>query len=263
MTEPGSGDSVLAKVRMIVETFSGNSPELGLNELARRSGVAKASVHRLTTELVGWGVLEKVGGRYRLGARLYELGQLVPRNRILRDAALPFMEDLFLTTRESVYLGVRGDLELFQVERFLGPRGVSSARVPNRSPLHSSASGKALLAFSEPDVLARVLERGLAPRTKFTITDPERLRAVVHAVREAGYASECEEQTRGYGAVAAPVFAREGTLVGALSVVAPADRFDPHRLAPAVLTASRALARMLHASGSTIAAPTGGPLTGP
>lgn len=251
---PEAGDSVLTKVRMIVETFSGNSPELGLNELARRSGVAKASVHRLTAELISWGVLEKIGGRYRLGTRLYELGQLVPRNRILREAALPFMEDLFFTTRESVYLGVRGDLELFQVERFLGARGVSSARVPSRSPLHSSASGKALLAFSDHDVLERVLARRLAPRTKFTITDPDRLRAVIHAVRENGYASECEEQTTGYGAVAAPVFAAEGALVGALSVVAPADRFDPHRLAPAVLTASRGLARVLHASGSTITA---------
>ncbi|TCP55050.1 IclR family transcriptional regulator [Tamaricihabitans halophyticus] len=245
MTAATDGDSVLGKARLIIEAFSGNRAELGLNELARRSGVPKASVHRLTRELVSWGVLERAEGRYRLGARLYELGQLVPRNNILREVARPFMTDLFLTTRQSVYLGVRGDLELFHVERFLGERGVSSARVPSRSPLYSSANGKALLAHCDPDVCERIIATGMRPRTKFTVTDPDRLRAALRTIRNTGYAVEREEQTLGYAAVAAPVFAGDSELICALSVVAPADRFDPHRSAPALLTAARALGRQL------------------
>ncbi|WP_051898762.1 IclR family transcriptional regulator [Sciscionella sediminilitoris] len=237
------GDSLLIKVRAIVETCARNEV-LGLNELARRSGVPKATVHRLGAELLSWGVLERHDGRYRLGPRLYELGLQVPRNLKLRAAALPFMEDLFASTQESVHLGVRGDLELFRIERFLGPRGISASRAPNRSPLHCSASGKVLLAFAEEDVLARTIEAGLRPRTRFTITDPDTLRANIAAVRDSGYAVDRQEHASGCDAVAVPVFAGDA-LIGCLSLVAPPDRFDPRRLVPALQTASRGLGRTL------------------
>ncbi len=236
---------MLGKARLILEVLGAANTDLGLNELARRSGVPKATVHRLAGELVDWGVLERAERGYRLGARLFALGQRVPQHRIFREAALPFMEDLFYTAQESVYLCVRADLELLQIERFLGHRGVSSARVPNRSPLHSSASGKALLAYSDAEVIERTAAARLRPRTKFTITDPARLRAQLRAVYETGYASEREEQAIGYGAVAAPVFAGKDQLAGAMSIVAPADRFDTHRLASALLPATRALGRVL------------------
>lgn len=239
-----TADSLLTKARAVVETCA-RSDAIGLNELARRSGVPKATVHRLVGELVEWGVLERSAGRYRLGGRLYELGQQVPGNRILRTAAQPFMEDLFVSTRESIHLGVRGGLELFQIERFLGPRGVPAARVPNRSSLHSSASGKVLLAFAEPEVLAEVVVAGLRPRTRFTISDPAALRTAIAEARQAGYAVDRQEHAQGCDAVAAPIFTAEGALLGCMSIVAPSDRFDPHRLIPALLTATRGLGRVL------------------
>ena len=91
--------SVLGKARLILDTFDSDTTDLSLTELTRRSGVAKASVHRLAGELVEWGLLERAGTKYRLGLRLFELGQMVPRQRILRDAALPYMEDLLSATR--------------------------------------------------------------------------------------------------------------------------------------------------------------------
>src|SRR5215204_6353302 len=74
-------NSVLGKVRPILEAFTADDSTLSLAELVRRTGVAKATVHRLAQELVVWGLLERAGCDYRLGLRLFEMGQRVHRQR--------------------------------------------------------------------------------------------------------------------------------------------------------------------------------------
>ena len=111
----GELSSVLGKARMILDAFDTDHSDLSLTELTRRSGVAKATVHRLVGELVEWGLLERAGTKYRLGLRLFELGQLVPRQRILRDAALPYMEDLLLATQETVHFAVRDGIDVLYI----------------------------------------------------------------------------------------------------------------------------------------------------
>jgi DNA-binding IclR family transcriptional regulator len=74
--------------------------------LAERTGLPKPTAHRLLAELVAWGGLERTGRGYRLGMSLFVLGQRVPRHRELREAALPYLEDLYETTHENVHLAV-------------------------------------------------------------------------------------------------------------------------------------------------------------
>jgi len=78
---------VLGKARLILEAFEVVDDDLSLSELVRRTGIAKASVHRLAAELVDWGVLERSGSSYRLGMRVVDLGARVPRDRLPREAA--------------------------------------------------------------------------------------------------------------------------------------------------------------------------------
>jgi DNA-binding IclR family transcriptional regulator len=79
---------------------------LTLSELVACTGLPKTTVHRMALELVALGALERRNGGYALGPRLFELGQLVPRHRALRDVALPYMHDLYEVTRETVQLAV-------------------------------------------------------------------------------------------------------------------------------------------------------------
>ncbi len=131
----GELSSVLGKARMILDAFDTDHSDLSLTELTRRSGVAKATVHRLAGELVEWGLLERAGTKYRLGLRLFELGQLVPRQRILRDAALPYMEDLLLATQETVHFAVRDGIDVLYIEKIIGHRGLNQqSRVAGRLP---------------------------------------------------------------------------------------------------------------------------------
>ncbi|MER5748609.1 IclR family transcriptional regulator [Streptomyces sp. NPDC002088] len=244
MSVEPEGDSLLRKVRRILGAFDAGSPVLGLSELARRTELAKTTVHRVATEMVDVGLLNRHGRRYELGSLLFELGQRVPRTRALRLIAARYLEDLALTTRETVVLAFPGDQDVLFVEKYFSQRGggITFTQVEDRVPFHCGASGKALLAFGDPALRERVLAAPLRRRTQWTITDPARLAADLEQARRQGYAVERQELVVGYGAVAAPVFAA-GVAVATLTVTGPIDRLDISRLAPVVTAAGRALTR--------------------
>lgn len=244
--------SVLGKVQRVLECFEADSSAVPLNELMRRTGLAKGTVHRLATDLVSWGLLERGGGGYRLGLRLFELGQLVPRQRILRETALPFMEDLYTATREIVHLGIVDGVDVLYIEKLIGHRTAQSpSRMGGRMPLYCTAIGKALLAFSPQELLDRVIERGLAARTPHTVVVPSVLSAQLGEARVHGFAQEREESAFGLGCVSAPVFGPGGHLVAGISVSTPTTRYRPERLAPAVRATAAALSRALGSPAAT------------
>jgi DNA-binding IclR family transcriptional regulator len=222
----GGMNSVLGKVQHILEAFGPDDEYLSLSEIARRSGVAKASVHRLGQELVRWGVLERRGSDYWLGMRLFEIGQRVPRQRILRDAARPYMEDLFQATGETVHLAVLDGLEVLYLEKITGHGQVRPTRVAGRMPLYCTATGKALLAFGPRSVVDEVLALPMPRLTPHTVCVAGLLRQELAKARELGYALEREQTRIGYMSLAIPLTGATGTTMGALSVTAPVFRAD-------------------------------------
>ena len=243
-----SPPSVLGKVRRIVEAL-GDGGVLGLSELARRSGVAKTTVHRLTGELVEWGVVERAGDAFRLGPRLFELGGQVPGRRHLREAALPFVEDLFVATGQTVHLAVLDGLEVIYVERLTGRRiAPAPSSVADRLPLHCTATGKCLLAFGPPELLAAVVAEGLVPRTARSITDGDVLAAELARVRRDGTATETGEVSEGHVSVAAPFFHLGDRIAGALSVTGAEGVLDLEHAAVLVRLTAVGLSRRLGAT---------------
>jgi DNA-binding IclR family transcriptional regulator len=241
-------NSVLGKVRLILDAFTAESDELTLSQLARRSGVAKATVHRLAQELILWGLLERSGTRYRLGLRLFEMGQLVPRQRILRQAALPYMEDLLMATQETVHFAVHDGLDVLYIEKIIGHRGLNKqSRVAGRLPLYCTATGKAILAFSPETLLAEVMAQGLRPVTRHTTVSAAVLRKQVERIRQEHIAVEHEETRLGYMSMAVPVFGSSSVLAGALSITAPTVRMNVSRFSGALRTAGLGISRTLQA----------------
>src|SRR6478609_7244611 len=202
--------SVTAKVLALLEAFTASAPELTLSELSRRAGVSLPTTHRRAAELVDWGALEKTAdGRYRIGLRLWEIGALAPRAHALREAALPFLEDLYVVTRQNVQLAVREGLELVFVERIAGRGAVPvMTRVGGRFTLHATGVGLVLLAHAPADVQEAVLVNPLPRYTDRTITDPAAFRQVLAAVRTQGYAISDRLVTPDALSVAAPVLGR-------------------------------------------------------
>jgi DNA-binding IclR family transcriptional regulator len=240
---------VVGRVAVILAAFDADTPEMGLNELARATQLPKTTVHRLANELVAHGFLDRSGTRYLLGTRLFELGQRVPSRRLLRETALPFLEDVFVATNETVHLAVVDDAEVFYVERLAGHRSTGTpSAVGGHLPMHCTATGKALLAHSAPDLVERVIAAGLKRRTAFTIVVPSLLLAELDKIREGGAAVEREETRLGFVSVAAPVFDRTGTVLAAISVTGPRSRLDPEHVVGAVRAAARGLTRVLRST---------------
>ncbi|WP_332667093.1 IclR family transcriptional regulator [Aeromicrobium sp.] len=241
--------SVTSKVLAILDAFSPERPELTLSELAARTGLTLPTLHRRAAELVEWGALERTeSSRYRIGLRLWEVGTLAPRGLGLRERALPFLEDLYVVTRQNVQLAVREGLELVFVERIAGRGAVPVlTRVGGRFSLHATGVGLALLAYAPADIQEAVITGQLPAYTSFTITDGERLRRELAEVRHRGYAVSDRMVTEDALSVAAPVHGPQGEVVAAVSLVTLAADARPHALAPVVRTAARQISRALGA----------------
>ena len=247
----GGPNSVLGRAMSLLTAFRPDEVELTMPELVARTGLAKSTAHRLVRELASWGLVERTPGGVRLGMRLFELGSLVPRQRDLREAAAPFLADLFEATHETVHLAVLDGVEVVYVQK-LDSRGGPKvpSRVGGRLPAHCTGVGKALLAFSSPDRLDAVLTAGLRRRVPRTVVAPGLLRQELAEIRERGVAMEHEESTVGIACVAAAVLDGDGAAVAAVSITGWANRLDPVRFAPAVRTAALGISRTLRGQPS-------------
>ncbi|MET9052090.1 IclR family transcriptional regulator [Streptomyces bacillaris] len=246
---------MLDKAASVLECFRPDGGTFRLTEIAARTGLAKTTAFRLCADLVRLGLLERDGESYRLGGKLFELGSLVPRRLDLREAALPFLQDLFEATRETVHLGVREGHDVVYIERIHGHQALTlPSRIGGRLPLTCTGVGKALLAFSGSELADEVLAGPLPRLTPHSVTDPERLRTAVEQIRVSGLAYEEQEAALGVSCIASPVF-DGATAVAALSVAVPRGRFHPAQLAAAVRTAALGLSRVLRSGGGTVGGP--------
>jgi IclR family transcriptional regulator, acetate operon repressor len=233
----GSADirSVLRRAVGILDIFSPSDSFLPLAEISRRSRLPKTTTHRLAAELVELGLLERGQYGYRVGLRMFELGQLAPRMRWLRERALPWLEDLQASTSMTVNLAVREGLDVLYIEILSPLRGMRlPSRIGARLPAHSSGLGKVILAYSEPLITDEVLQGGLTRFTQHTIQSPDRLLATLSDVRREGVAIDDGETVRGVLCLAAPVFGSDGQLIAAVSVTANSTRRRLDRAEPLV-----------------------------
>ncbi|UMG94149.1 IclR family transcriptional regulator [Nocardioides sp. TF02-7] len=243
MSDDQGLDTVLGKAMRILHAFAPDDHEVTLAELVRRSGLHKATTHRLAGELVRHRLLDRTEGGYRLSGGLFELGMRASVERSLLELAMPFLQDLYERTHETVHLGVREGHHVVYVAKIGGHR---QARAPSRTggrmSLHCTGIGKALLAHSNPRLRAEVLAGPLPRRTPHTIVAPGLLERQLRAAVEEGVAFEREESALGIACVAAPVLLDGHELAAAISVTGPTTRFRPEQHAAAVRAAAAGLA---------------------
>lgn len=238
--------SVLDKVLLVLRAFTAEDHGVPFAELQRRTGLPKATLHRVLGTLTEERLLDRVDGRYRPGSQLFELGMLASVERTLLEVATPFLEDLYERTHETVHLGVREGHEVVYVAKIAGHRQATSpSRVGGRMPLHATAVGKALLAHAPEEVRIAVLTGPLDRRTPRTLTAPGRLRQQLDRAVEEGVAYEYEEGAPGLVCVAAPVLDAEDRPVAAVSIAGPVTRFRPESHAASVRAAAAGIAATL------------------
>jgi DNA-binding IclR family transcriptional regulator len=243
---PVAARSLVDRALGVLAAFSPDKAELTLSDIARRAGLPLTTTHRIVGELARWGALERTErGGYQVGLRLWEIGALAPRGHGLREIAMPFLEDLYVATRQNVQLAVVDGMDAVYLERLSTRSAVGIiTRVGGRLPLHATGVGLVLLAYSDAEFQERVLAAPMRRFTEKTIDSPGELRRVIADVRRRRVAVSDGQITLDAMSVAAPVFDAEGRVAAALSVVVPHDR-PPREYIPAVHAAARGISRGL------------------
>ncbi|MFK0154732.1 IclR family transcriptional regulator [Streptomyces sp. NPDC090493] len=240
------------KALVLLMSLAEHDGEIGVTELARRTQLTKSTAFRLLGILQRNDVVERVGSNYRLGTRLFDIGTRAygPTPLLLREHLLPHLVDLYELTHETVHLAVLHDTDIVYVNKIHGHRAARSpSRIGARLPAYCTAVGKALLAFDH-DAAEAAVEEGLAGRTEYTLTDPDRFRTELRTVRRDGIAHDRQEAVLGLSCIAVPVMGPDGRPIAALSVAGADQRFDPARFAPALRRVAYEAARAVAATAA-------------
>jgi DNA-binding IclR family transcriptional regulator len=241
-----TGESVLSRAIRIFDAFSPEEKALQVSEIARRTGLHIATASRLIAELVEHGLLERGPDReVRVGVRLWELALRASPTLSLRDAAMPYLEDLHAVVGHHAQLGVLDGDDVLFIERLTARDAVVNySRIAGRLPLHISSSGLVLLAYGPPELQERVLSQPLTRYTANTITTAQELRQKLSDIRRQGFVvcpGYVHEDAAG---VAVPVRNGLQVVVAALSVIVPNDGRAMAQV-PALMAAARGVTRSL------------------
>ena len=239
---PSRTQSVTRSIRLL--QYLEAHEDAGVTEMAQHLEVSASTAHRLARTLLDAGLVaqDHRTERYLLGPALIPLGRAAEARSgfgLLR----PDLEALAIATGESVNLGVRQGSSVLVVLRVASPQRLRFEQEPGSLvPIHASAMGKALLAFTPP--AARPKARRLASFTPATITDPEAFVAELDEVRARGWAFNDEERNPGVRALAVPVLDDRGDAIAAVAVQGPTLRMTDDRLDDLAVTAVASAASM-------------------
>jgi DNA-binding IclR family transcriptional regulator len=220
------GVAAVERALSILDAFQETDDALTLAELAKRTGLYKSTILRLSATLENRGFLiRSADGNYRLGSKVLHLGSLYQRHFRTGDLVIPVLREVVQQLHEGASFYVREGDHRICLHRVDGTRAVrDSVHEGDRLPLKVGAAGHVLCAFSG--------ERG--PR--------------YDDVRKSVYAASYGERDPETAAVACPVFGPNRNLLGALSISGPKYRIEAvglERILPVLLKYGRELTRVL------------------
>lgn len=224
MTEIQSLARGLKLLDLLIETDGG----ISIGELSRQLELDKSTVSRLVQTLVQYEYAQPEPGtrRYMLGKKITRIRWQLLDQQPIRDQARPFLYSLMTSTGECAHTAVYSQKRALVIDDIESP---SSLRVVGGIgrliPLHCTAVGKCLLAFS-----GIPLPTELPARTRHTITSLERLTEHLKEIRELGYALDDEENDYGVRCIAAPVYDHTRHAIACIGISGPTVRMTDDRL---------------------------------
>lgn len=246
------GSNTVRRALALLDVLARHPQGAGLSDLARAARLHHATAHRLLATMVDGRLVEsrEDNGKYRLGLRVLELAGVVTEGLELRDVARPTLLWLSKATGETVHLAALDGDEMVFLDRVDGGQPVMlRTRVGFRAPVHVTAVGKAVLAWSPGADVERVLGgRPLRRYTDNTITDPAAFVHHLQQVRRQGFAVDNEEHRVTIRCVGVPVFDHRGEVVAAVSLAGPMFRLSGRRtreMADVVKAGARRISRAL------------------
>jgi IclR family transcriptional regulator, KDG regulon repressor len=231
MSDPGRRPNyniaVVDRTIDLLEALADAPEPPSVTEIAQAIGATKSATFRILATLEGRGYVSRDSetGKYQLGMPLVRLGQRSLESIDLRTIARPILEDLHDQFNETVNLGVMDNFRITYVDMIESDLGLRmSARVGAQDYAHSTAIGKAILAFCPDSRVEEYLSRPLEQRTARTITDPDKLRQELRRIGRSGFSRERGENEEGASCFGAPIFDHRGRVIAAVSISGPDSR---------------------------------------
>lgn len=216
-----------------------------LSDLAREFDLPKSNIHRLLQSLIeeGFARQEVETGKYLASMKVYELGALIANRDPVKRAATLFVQQLHEATGETVALAILTGIDIVYIERVLARNPLrGSLREGWRVPAAFTAAGKVMLAH-RPDGEA-LLDRILAEVPEASALDRETIIEEFVEIRRKGFAVSQSGWTQGINSVACAIGDPRTAPVGALALVAPAERMQEGDIPKAALQVMAASAQV-------------------
>ena len=238
---------VLDRTIAVLQAVADSETDLPAADIARQLRLHKSTVHRLLVVLESYRLIKKgPEGAYGLGTRLIELGECAIARLKLSEYAEPHLRTLAEQTGEGAHVTILNGTELLSIAHVEGRWALHSlTRTGQRTMIHCTAAGKAVLAFLSEDACNDLIARlPLTRNTRRTVVKPSAIKMELMRVRDLGYAIDDEEFEEGLRCVSAPIFDHRGHVVASLSMAAPVFRLRKERVpqvARLVVAAANAL----------------------
>lgn len=248
----GSPNKAVAKVGLILDAFRRQGPELPLRQIADAASLEISTASRIVSSMVQAGLLryDPVQRLYSPGLITLELSRVVLNRFGFRELAHRELIALSSETGWECYLAIadeNDDRNLIYIDA-VSTRSPEQSEIGQRRPMHSTATGKALLAFRETSIH----EWALQPSTPHTHTDTDALEIELKEVRDRGYAVSQDEEQLEVCSAAAPIFDSDGRVVAVLGLGTTDADFAARRsqLIDAVVNKARGISSALRLSQS-------------
>lgn len=253
-TAPQPGDSYVqsfARGLEVIRSFSAQTPQQTLSEVAARTGLTRAGARRILLTLQTLGYVESDGRLFRLTARILDLGFAYLSSMPIWNLAEPVMEALVDEVKESCSAAVLEGTDIVYVLRVPTHKIMrNTLGVGSRLPAYCTSMGRVLLAgLDDEEVLRRLKASRPKALTKHTVTDLEALLTKIQQVRRQGWCLVNQELEEGLISLAAPITNRAGRFIAALNLSGQANRTNAkvaqETLLPALLQAAQTISRRL------------------
>jgi len=225
-----SQNKSLTRGLQVLKEIMNNEDSINANELCLKFDIDKSTMSRLITTLLNEGFVKYIENTKEI---IYTdvMGNLSKKKRedTIVQHTIFLLNEIFTQTNECSYIASFDNNMLLHLNQIDNSNRILKNRdsVGSHSPLHATAMGKVILAFSNKLDISKL---DLTEFTHSTITNSKRLQLTLHSIQDLGYAIDDEEFEYGLRAVAVPYFSKKGEFIGAIGVSGLAARLDTQKL---------------------------------
>lgn len=238
----------LARGLEVICAFTRDMPSMTLSDVAKVTGMSRATTRRLLLTLVREGYAEKRDRHFSLRPKVLQLGYSALSSVGILDIVQPVMNALSQKTQESIYTAVLTGDDVTYLARSTPDRVISvSINIGNRLPAYAVSTGRVLLAGESDESLERYFDRiKLEKHTSNTVRTVKQLRAIIAETRELGYSLVDEELEEGVRSLSVPIYDASGHVIAALNACCPSMRFPVKDMREQLVPELRAAAKSIN-----------------